>query len=118
MAICLRIIFENPVVGDFYKSIKKSKNNLKTSINKNDNYIPNKKSIWKFAQEEEEKTFYFHDDKSKYFTQRKRTFSYNSEIKNQLYSNENKNNNNYIRKNSEDRALNCKVNKYGFNNNK
>ena len=117
MAICLRIIFENPVVGDFYKSIKKSKNNLKTSINKNDNYISNKKSIWKFAKEEEEKTFYFHDDKSKYFTQRKRTFSYNSEIKNQLYSNENKNNNNYIRENSEDRALNCKVNKYGFKTN-
>ena len=114
MAICLRIIFENPIVGDFYKSNKKSKNAIKTSINKNIKYISNKISIWKL-EEYEEKTIEIRDDKSKYFNQRKRSYSSNSKIKNQLYSNESKINNNYLRENSEDEALNCKVNKYGFN---
>ena len=112
MALCLRIIFENPVVADFYKPNKKVKT-IKTPTSIKDNYISNKINLWKKNEYEEE--IQLNNDKNKNTIKKKRAFSFNKEIKNQFNKNVGKENSKYKRKNSEDKALNYNVNKYGFN---
>ena len=112
MAICLRIIFENPVVEDFYISNKKSpKTFYKANFSKKNNSIIGP-SIWKINEFDEEKLN--KKDYANNLIKSKRAFSFTININNQLNNNKTIDNYSLKRKNSDDKALNYSVQKYGF----
>ena len=117
MAICLRIIIENPIVEDFYKYNK----NIRKTISKHSSL---KKSIYFLSsstikindnEEEEEKIILNKDDiKNNNLIKRQRTYSFNNNSNNQLILTKSKENIIFQRKNSDDKAINYNVKKYGF----
>ena len=112
MALCLRIIFENPIVEDFYTTNKKLIDALQLAATKARTINQNSINIWDINDLEDEKI------KRKInglnTVQRKRANSFSYEINNQINLKKSLNNNVFIRKNSNDKAMNYKVNKYGF----
>ena len=114
MAICLRIIIENPIVEDFYKYNKKFTKSVSiNSSSKKTNYLFNS-SIWKMNDSEEEFEKKELNSTDNNLIQRKRTFSFSKNANNHLILDKSKENNIYKRKNSEDKAINYNVKKYGF----
>ena len=111
MAISLRIIFENPVVEDFYKSNKKVRQTFyKSSSSKKSPIVKSSSNLKLNELEEEEKKINGNKD----FKKGKRAYSFNNNISNQLDPNKIKDNNSINRGNSDDKALNSNIEKYGF----
>ena len=104
MALCLRIIFENPVVEDFYKSNVNKGKMIHLSTSKKSTLFRYSKHFSKIEDNEKKDDYIIANSR--------RTYSFNLEGNKLLNSNKTKTV--FKRKNSEDKAINYNVNKYGF----
>ena len=109
MALCLRIIFENPIVEDFYTTNKKLIESHKLIATK---ARTTNQNIININDSGDEKNKNANDDIN--LIQRKRAFSFSKEINNQINLSKSQSNAIFKRKNSNDKAMNFIVDKYGF----
>ena len=112
MAICLRIIFENPIVEDFYTTNKKLIESHQLVVNKSRIINQNNINTFDINDLGDGRIKKANDDLN--IVQRKRAYSCSYEINNQINLSKSQNNSVFIRKNSNDKAMNFNVNKYGF----
>jgi len=112
MALCLRIIFENPIVEDFYTTNKKLIDAHQLAATKNRTINQNRINIWDINDLED--GIIKRKNNGLNSIQRNRANSFSYENNDKLNLSKSQNNNAFIRKNSNDKAMNFKVNKYGF----
>ena len=112
MALCLRIIFENPIVEDFYTTNKKLVDAHQLAANKTRTINQNRINIWDINDLED--GIIKSKNNGLNSIQRNRANSFSYENNDKLNLSKSQNNSTFIRKNSNDKAINFKVNKYGF----